>query len=40
MTNQVSKGRGVLGTVEAFGKPDEEQGRGTYTLTGKSGSRK
>lgn len=27
--NQVSKGRGVLGTVEAFGKPDEEQGRGT-----------
>ena len=29
MTNQVSKGRGVLGTVEAFGKPDEEQGRGT-----------
>ena len=29
MTNQVCKGRGVLGTIEAFGKPDEEQGRGT-----------
>ena len=27
--NKVAKGRGVLGTIEAFGAPDEEQGRGT-----------
>ncbi len=27
--NQVSKGRGVIGTIEAFGAPDEEQCHGT-----------
>ncbi len=27
--NQVSKSRGILGTIEAFGDPDKEQGCGT-----------
>jgi len=38
--NQRSKGRGVLGTIRAFGPADKEQGRRTLHLIGKFGSKK